>query len=227
MTAHNTSRRVVITVDDELLAARCARGRVVVIDDDEDVLSALSALIALEGFAVEAYPSATAYLQVVALNLPAFSGPYCVLCDVMMPQMDGLALQRHLANHADMPVVLMSCASGAREAAEAFRGGAVDFLIKPFDADTLLATLSKALALSRYRQANQQLQADLQSRREALTDREQEVARRVAAGHTNPAIARELGIALRTVKLYRQRAVEKLGADTLPDLVRISDKGGL
>lgn len=85
MTAHNTSRRVVITVDDELLAARCARGRVVVIDDDEDVLSALSALIALEGFAVEAYSSATDYLQDVALNLPAFSGPYCVLCDVMTP----------------------------------------------------------------------------------------------------------------------------------------------
>lgn len=126
-----------------------------------------------------------------------------------------------------MPVVLMSGASGAREAAEAFRGGAVDFLIKPFDADTVLATLSKALALSRERQASQQLQADLQSRREALTDREQEVARRVAAGHTNPAIAHELGIALRTVKLYRQRAFEKLGADTLPDLVRIADKGGL
>jgi two-component system response regulator FixJ len=216
-----------ITVSDERLAARCAQGRVVVIDDEPDILAALAALIELEGYACEAYPDALAYLQVLNYNRPCFTGPCCVLCDVKMPELDGLELQSRLAALDDTPLLLMSGASGAHEAASAFRAGALDFLIKPIDAEVLLAAIAKALATGVERQSQRQRQADLTQRIASLTERERDIARRVAAGQTNPSIAKELNIALRTVKLHRQRAMEKVGAGGTADLVRIADEGGL
>lgn len=216
-----------VTVSDEQLAARCARGRVVVIDDEPDVLAALAALIGLEGYACETYASAPAYLQVLSDKRSCFAGPVCVLCDVRMPELDGLALQSHLVALDDTPLLLMSGVSGAHEAASAFRAGALDFLIKPIDADTLLAAVAKALKLSTERQARRSRQTELAARIASLTVRERDIARRVASGQTNPAIAAELGIALRTVKLHRQRALEKVGAVGTAELVRIADEGNL
>jgi two-component system, LuxR family, response regulator FixJ len=221
------SVRRVITVSDEQLAARSAQGRVVVIDDDAEVLSALSALIHMEGYAVEAYASATSYLETVTRDQPRFAGPCCLLCDVMMPGLTGLELQARIAAQDDMPMLLMSGASGAREVVSAFRAGALDFLVKPIDADVLLVAVARALALSRQGQAQRTRNAGLAVRSASLSARERDIARRVAAGQTNPAIAMELGIALRTVKLHRQHALEKLGAAGLTDLVRIADEGGL
>lgn len=216
-----------ITVADERLAARYARGRVVVIDDEPDILAALTALIDMEGYVCETYSSAPAYLQDLSQNRPRFPGPCCVLCDVKMPELDGLKLQSCLAELDDTPLLLMSGASGAHEAVSAFRAGALDFLIKPIDADTLLAAIEKALAVSTERQQQSLRQNELAVRIASLTERERDIARRVAAGQTNPLIAEQLGIALRTVKLYRQRAMEKVGAGGTADLVRIADKGGL
>lgn len=218
--------RKVVTVSDARLAERCARGRVVVIDDDAGFLDALTALFDLEGYACEAYSSAPAYLHVLTYNQPRFPGPSCVLCDVRMPDLDGLELQRRLAELDDTPLLLMSGASGAREAAAAFRAGAVDFLVKPIETDTLLAAVAGALARSTERQLQRMKDADLAARIASLTDRERDIARRVAAGQTNQAIAEELGIALRTVKRYRQAAMEKVGAGGTADLVRIMDRAG-
>jgi two-component system, LuxR family, response regulator FixJ len=219
--------RQAVTVSDEKLAARCARGRVVVIDDEPDILSALASLIELEGYACETYSSALAYLQVLNYNRPCFPGPCCLLCDVKMPELDGLELQRRLAELDDTPLLLMSGNSGAHEAASAFRAGALDFLIKPIDADALLDAVAKALNLSQERQQRRLRESTLTQRIASLTERERDIARRVVAGQTNPAIAAELGIALRTVKLHRQRAMEKIGALGTADLVRIADEGGL
>jgi FixJ family two-component response regulator len=144
-----------------------------------------------------------------------------------MPELDGLELQRRLSAQDDMPLLLMSGASGALEAVSAFRAGALDFLIKPMDADAVLAAVAKALATSTQRQLQRARDAGLASRMIALTTRERQIARRVAQGQTNPTIAAELGIALRTVKLHRQRAMEKVGASNTTDLVRIADAGGL
>lgn len=216
-----------VTVSDERLAARCAHGRVVLIDDEPDILMALSALIEMEGYACETYPSALAYLQVLTYNRPCFPGPCCVLCDVKMPELDGLELQDRLAALDDTPLLLMSGNSGAFEAAKAFRAGAIDFLIKPVDAETLLAAIGKALACSTSRQRQRKRKSALAACIDSLTERERDIARRVAAGQTNPAIASELGIALRTVKLHRQRAMEKIGAVGTAELVRIADEGGL
>jgi two-component system, LuxR family, response regulator FixJ len=219
--------RKAVTVDDEKLAKRCARGRVVVIDDDPEILAALSALLELEGYACETYVSALAYLQVLNYNRPCFPGPACILSDVKMPELDGLELQSRLAGLDAAPLVLMSGASGALEAVSAFHGGALDFLIKPIDADVLLEAVAKALAQSREAQIQQRRRTDLAQRIATLTERERTIARRVAQGQINRAIADDLGIALRTVKLHRQRAMEKLGAHSVVELARIADAGGL
>ena len=219
--------RKTITVSDQVLAEKCARGRVTIVDDDPEILTALAELMALEGYACDTYASGLAYLQVLNENRAHFPGPACLLCDVKMPELDGLELQRRLCAQDDMPLLLMSGASGAQEAVSAFRAGALDFLIKPMDADAVLAAVAQALATSTQRQLQRAREAGLASRMIALTTRERQIARRVAQGQTNPTIATELGIALRTVKLHRQRAMEKVGASNTTDLVRIADAGGL
>lgn len=216
-----------ITVSELELAARYARGRVVVIDDDLEILAAFSALLELSGYACETYASAMEYLQVLNDNRLDFPGPSCVLCDVKLPEINGLELQRRLAELGDTPILLMSGSSGVEEAVCAFRAGGLDFLIKPIDADDLLEAVQKALAISSQRQALQQRQSNLALRIASLTEREKEITRRVAQGQTNPVIAAELKIALRTVKLYRQRAMKKIGAETIADLIRIVYDGNM
>lgn len=219
--------RKVIHVTDRLLAERCARGRVVLIDDDTEILDALAALLQLEGYACEAYSSAIQYLQVIAFNQPHFPGPCCVICDVKMPVIDGLELQRRLMDLDDTPLLLMSGESGAEEAVTAFRSGVLDFLIKPIETDLLLAAVEKALQTSAVRQLEYAEQNLLLSRIASLTTRERDIASRVARGELNREIAEELGISLRTVKMYRQQAMEKLAIDKVVDLARLADKGGL
>jgi two-component system response regulator FixJ len=221
-----TYRRLV-TIADERLAELCARGRVVLIDDDFEILAALKALIELHDYACECYSSALGYLEVLKCNAPRFPGPCCVLCDVKMPGLDGLELQHHLALLDDAPLVLMSGASGAQEAAQAFRAGALNFLVKPIDADTLLTAVAEALLVSTKRQQQHLRQSALATRIATLSARERDIVQRVAAGQTNPVIAKELGIALRTVKLHRQHAMAKVGAGGTAELVRIASEGGL
>lgn len=207
--------------------AKCYRqGHVALIDDDQDILSALAALLELEGYACDTYTSALDYLQVLNKH-PNLSYPRCVLCDVQMPDLDGLALQQRLAQLGDTPVLLMSGTSGVEEAVSAFRGGALDFLIKPINADVLLSAIVRALNESIKRQARACRRSALAERIANLTVRERQILRRVAHGQTNPVIADDLGIALRTVKLHRQRAMEKIGASGMAALVRIADEGDL
>lgn len=216
--------RRIVTVADEEQGRRCAQGRVVIIDDDDEILQALGALIAFEGFAVDTYTSAQAYLESLAEDTPQFPGPVCLLCDVNMPALGGLELQRQLTSHPESPLLLMSGVSGASEVAQAFRAGALDFLIKPLDADVVLDAIVKALKVSDLRQRENHRLLDLSARSCTLSDREREVLQLVAKGMTNQAIAEELQIALRTVKLHRQRGMEKLEVNTTADLVRIVDK---
>jgi len=219
--------RRIVTVDDEDTARRCARGRVVVIDDDADLLGALTDLFLLEGYACESYATALDYLKVLSHNRPRFPGPCCVLCDVRMPVLDGLELQHRLASLGDTPMLLMSGASGAQEASSAFRHGAVDFLVKPVPPEQLLAAVDKALALSVQRQAATQRQATLQAAVATLTDKERFVGRLVLSGETNEAIAKTLCMSVRTVKRHRQTAFEKLGAKNTAEFVLLAYQCGL
>lgn len=216
-----------VTVLEQELAARCAQGRVILIDDDREVLSGLSALLRLKGYACEAYTSALEYLDVLSLNQPQFLGPCCVICDVKMPSIDGLELHQRLINSEDVPVMLMSGQSGAYEVVEAFRVGVMDFLIKPIEAERLFTAVNKALSIHLEYQNQHAKQHDLLTRINSLSEREREIIHRVASGELNREIAESLGIGLRTIKLYRHRAMEKLGVDKLVDLVRLVDQGDL
>ena len=220
----NPRPRQIVTTSDQALAARCARGRILAVDDDAEILAAFGGLFALEGYACETYASASALLAVLDENRPQFPGPRCLLCDVSMPEMDGLEKQRQLAQRTDAPLIFISGSSGAEEAVTGLHAGALDFLIKPVDTEALLDAVVRALAVDRQRQLDRVRHARLTARLATLTERERAVARRVVQGQTNYEISRDIGIAERTVKLYRQRVMEKLGIATLPELVRVVDE---
>lgn len=209
------------------MAARCAQGRVIVIDDDADWRDAIASALDLEGYAWESHASALSFLAVRHEQEPVFPGPCCILCDVRMPGMDGLELQRQLLAQTATPFLLISGESGAREAATAFRAGALDFLTKPVALDTLLEAIDRALVVSRERQRRDETLAQMRRRVAQLTPRELRVVRLVVEGRTNPEIAATMNVALRTAKLYRQRALDKLGASKLADLVRMTDALGI
>jgi len=214
-------------LEDEAAAERSARGRVVVIDDDEDILQSMRRLFDLEGYACDTYSSAVRYLHSRPQRSTELIGPMCILCDVKMPGMDGLSLLKQVSDDPEVPMVLMSGNSGAVEAVQAFRLGVVDFLIKPMDLDQVLSAVRRGLELSSLRSADRIRATALADRLASLTDRERVVVQMVVAGKSNPEISESLGLALRTVKLHRQRGMIKLGAHTITDLVRIADEANI
>ena len=210
-----------ITVSDYKIAERCLRGRIVLIDDDAEIVSAMLVLFEMEGYYCESYLSAQDFLQSDASPTSKYPGPWCVLSDVKMPDMDGLALQKLLIERENPPLILMSGASGAYEAVAGLRTGALDFLIKPFDTDVLLAAVESALWKSSESQAFVLSHSNAKERFSSLTSREIEVINMLMRGKLNREIAEELEIALRTVKLHRQHAFEKLGVLKIVDLVKV------
>lgn len=220
-------KTTIVTVDDERDAVRCSKGRVILIDDDPELLDSLGQLLCMEGYAIERHKSAVDFLDAMKNQPPVFDGPICLICDVKMPDMDGLSLQKLMAEKMDIPFILMSGLSGPREASLAFKTGALDFLVKPFSVEELLSAVVRAIEHSRAARQGQKLQQALFERVQTLTARERFVAQQVAQGRTNLDIAESMNIALRTVKLYRQRAMEKLGAESLADLIRLADAAKL
>lgn len=211
--------RKVVTVSDEILAQRCAKGRIVLIDDHAEVIQAMTNLLQLEGYACDSYPSPVAYLDGLERNEPVFPGPVCILSDMRMPGLTGLELLERLSAREDTPVILMSGVSSVQEAVQGFRLGAVDFLLKPIETEELLAAVAKTLTISaRYREKRLR-DGDLAKRLGSLTPREHDVAARVAHGDTNAQIAEDLDISLRSVKRIRQSAALKIGAGSTAELV--------
>lgn len=220
----NRTRRI-ITIHDERDAARHARGHISIVDDDEAIRHAISALLVLEGYATELHESALAYLASTEEAKPVFPGPSCILLDVKMPGLTGLELQRRLPDiAATTPIVFMSGGSGAADVVQAFRNGAMDFLIKPFDENTLLSAIKQALGKSRYAQEDKDQTEDIAERLAALSQRELQIAKMVSSGNLNRDIADQLGIAIRTVKLHRMHMMRKLGAANVIELARLLDK---
>ena len=202
-------------------------GHVLLVDDDLAVVAAFRAAIEYEGYRCSIFGSASALLADRAFLAAIPTIPTCILSDVKMPGLDGLELQRELPNPSMVPLVFISGASGAAEAAAGFRGGAMDFLVKPVELPVLLAAVEGALARSAVAIERGAVKAALLGRMAKLTPRETEVAKFAASGATNQEVADQLGIALRTVKYHRHQAMEKLGADSLAALVRMVDEGGI
>ena len=191
---------------------------VAVVDDDDAVRDSLGALLEAAGYDVDTYESGRAFLNALPRALPA-----CALVDVRMPEMDGLELQRRLADAApQLPVIIITGHGDIAMAVKAIKAGAVDFIEKPFSDRTILDGIAQALTLREETLSREARRLDIARRLDRLTAREHEVFERLARGSSNKVIARELGISPRTVEVHRARVMEKLQAPSLSHLVRMA-----
>jgi two-component system response regulator FixJ len=201
-----------------LRSVRCMNGTATlhVVDDDAAMRDSLRMLLEAAGFAVRAFDSANAFLA------SAPTGIGCVLTDVRMPEIDGLALLRRLREQGvHLPVIVMTGQGDIAIAVQAMKAGAIDFLEKPFDDATLIDAVGKALKQSERLQEVAEASAEAASRLASLTPREREVFDLLVTGLSNKAIANTLGGSPRTIEVHRARVFEKLKAHSLPDLVRL------
>lgn len=191
--------------------------RVWVADDDASVRDAIAFMLDHHGMAYRLFDSAEA---VLAALKPSDRG--CLLLDVRMPGMDGLALQNRLKQDGIlMPVVFISGHGDIRTAVRAVQAGALDFLEKPFEAEVLLEKLENAMEIDRAGQVGTAAVADVESRLATLTPRERQVMEGILEGKLNKLIAADLDISVRTVEIHRANVLEKLEARNGSELVRI------
>lgn len=189
-----------------------------VVDDDAHFLRSLLFMIEGLGFDAVGYSSAEAFWQASALAQPQGS---CLLLDIRMPRMSGLELQRRLHTQSVLPIVFMTGHGDVDQAVQALRGGAVDFLQKPFREQALLDALNRAVALSVQAQRQQARQAQALEVLQRLSPRERDVARLLALGHSNKEVARQLDISDHTVHVHRQSITKKTGSGHAADLARL------
>lgn len=191
---------------------------VFIVDDDASVRDALSLLLAVNDYRVAAFGDAESFL---AAYKKAWRG--CVLLDIRMPGMDGLSLQKQLADiGSELPVIIMTGHGDVASAREAFRALAIDFLEKPLDHKKLLAGIAEAFSRQQALAVVEMSQSQLEKLLAGLTPREREVMNYTVAGRHNREIALELGISPRTVEVHKARMMDKLGVSNVADLVRLS-----
>ncbi len=191
---------------------------VYVVDDDVSVRESLELLIRFAGWQPALFDSARAFL-----DQPAALVPSCLVLDVNLPDLNGLDLQRSVAGERPaMPIIFITGYGDVPLTVRAMKAGAVEFLTKPFDDDTLLRAIAEALAYSRVALQQQERLRTLRAAYASLTPRERDVLRRVVAGRLNKQVAADLGISEITVKAHRGRAMRKMKARSLPDLVKMA-----
>lgn len=200
-----------------------ANGTVFLLDDEPGMIKALTRLLKAEGFVVQPFTSVKSFLESYQ---PDTLG--CLVLDVAMPQLSGLELQQHLARAgATLPIVFLTGRGDIPMSVRAIKAGAVDFLTKPVnDADLLRAVQSALHRAAEQHHRNTQTAA-LHKCYSSLTPRECEVMAQVIAGRLNKQIAVELGIGEHTIKVHRARVMEKMGVESLADLVRAAERLGL
>ncbi|MDT8391648.1 MAG: response regulator [Lentisphaeria bacterium] len=194
-----------------------------VVDDDPSVRKSLTRLLTMEGFAVVAHSSAAAFLDTYLRDRPG-----CLIVDLQLPGMDGLELQKSLADvNCHLPTVFISGHGSIPSTVEAMKGGAVDFITKPFEEADLLAAVRGALEKDRAVRRERIVRKEVQGRYDSMTPREQEVFTRIVVGMLNKEIGETMGISEKTVKVHRARVMAKMEADSLAELVRFAEKMGM
>ncbi len=194
--------------------------RVYLVEDDQGVRRALARLLKAAGHEVSAHGDAGSFLQSLQGEAPA-----CLVLDHNLPDSTGLELQRLLAERADCcGVVFITGRGDIPLSVRAMKSGAVDFLTKPIAENELLAAVDQALKRSARALQLRQLQRTRDELLSRLTPREREVCDEVARGRLNKQIAAMLGTAEKTVKVHRARVMEKLGVDSVADLVRLLER---
>lgn len=189
---------------------------VFVVDDDPALTDGLKLLLTAAGLSVETYPNAQAFLDEYR---PERSG--CVVADIRMPGMSGLELQEYLvADGTHIPLIILTGHGDVSAAVRALKGGAVDFLEKPFNAQTLLEQINRAIAKDAETRRAEEREAEVARCLARLTPREAEILELIINGHANKVIAAELSISERTVELHRSRIMRKMQARSVTDLVR-------
>jgi FixJ family two-component response regulator len=190
---------------------------VFVVDDQQAVRDSLRWLLESIGIPVRDYPTAEAFLRDYE---PAQPG--CLILDVRMPGMSGLDLQEELARRGiELPTIVITAHAEVPMAVRAVKAGAVDFIQKPFSHELLLDRVKQALELDAQEREIRHRRDEARRRLAALTPREREVIVMVAEGRANKAIAAALGVAIKTVEVHRGRAMEKMQAENLAELIRI------
>ena len=196
-----------------------SRGAVFLVDDDDDLRRATQRLLAASGFEVQEFRSAEEFLAAFDPKQPG-----CLLLDMRMPGQSGLELQRTLAERgAAPPIVFLTGRADVPTSVYAMKQGAIDFLEKPVREDERVLALERALALDARLRQERGERARIERRYDRLTPREREVFTEIVAGRLNKQAAYALGIAERTVKLHRSRVLEKMGAGSVADLVRMAE----
>jgi FixJ family two-component response regulator len=192
---------------------------VFVIDDDASVRAALKELFESVGLKVKLFASGNAFLKE-----PIPETPCCLVLDVRLPGMSGLKFQEELARaEVNVPIIFISAHGNIPMTVRAMKAGAVDFLTKPFRNQDVLDAVYTALDQDSVRREKQQSNSTLRERFESLSPRERDVVTRVAAGGLNKQIAAELGLSEVTVKVHRAKAMRKMHAKSLAELVRMTD----
>jgi FixJ family two-component response regulator len=196
---------------------------VYIVDDEETVRRSVSRLVRSVGLNAETFGSAQAFLD---HGRP--DGPACLVLDVRLPGLSGLDLQSALGpiQHR-VPIIFITGRGNIPMSVRAMKGGALDFLRKPLESQELLDAIQRALARSREGLAQEAERARIERRVANLTPREREVLALVVTGMLNKQIAAELGAAEKTVKVHRGRVMKKMEADSVADLVRMTQRAGI
>ena len=195
---------------------------VFVVDDDYRVREALSSLLASVGLRVAAFGSAAEFLESEKPDSPA-----CLILDLELPDTSGLELQRELAAGDGPPIVFITGHGDITSSVRAMKAGAIEFLPKPFSEQELLQAIDTAIAVDRETRQKRSELAELQKHYALLTPREREVLPFVVAGFANKQTAADLGTSEITIGVHRGQIMHKMGARSLAELVRMSDKLGI
>jgi FixJ family two-component response regulator len=197
-----------------------ANSTVLVIDDDPDLRASVGRLLRSLGIDVQLFASISDFLK----SDPP-DGPTCLVLDVRLPGQSGLELQRNLAStNRELPIIFITGHGDIPMSVEAMKGGAIEFLTKPFRDQALVDAIQLGLSRDRVRRENAKDLAVLRDRFGSLTPREREIVIQVARGRLSKQIAHDIGIAEATVKVHRSRAMQKMKAGSLPELGRMADK---